>query len=75
MNSGVPYEEVIDEVKALLMNAIVIGDNILCDFDALELSMQNSGVHCISNTATNADFNALVSDKPLSKLRVLAECC
>ena len=77
LHCGVPYDDVIDEVKALLKDAIVIGHNIRSDFDALELSMEDAGVHCVHDTATNADLNALVSseaDKPQSKLRILAQC-
>ena len=52
LSNGVPYDDVIDEVKALLKDAIVTGHNVQCDFDALELRV-DPGVHCVYDTATN----------------------
>ena len=77
LHSGVPYDDVIDEVKELLKGAIVVGHNVRSDFDALELSTEDAGLLCVHDTAMNADLNALVSseaDKPQSKLCVLAQC-
>ena len=70
-HSGVPYEEAISDSKELLKDAIVVGHNIKCDFNALELS----NAHCVYDTATNASLNDLVPSergKAQSKLAGLA---
>ena len=73
-HNDISYEEAILEVKEILKDATVLGQNIRCDFKVLQLSMYPT-VHCVFDTATNTSLNALVPSerwKPQSKLADLA---